>query len=183
MIRKCSSSLSHPIALLFNSSLRSSTFPTKWKNAFITPIFKSGNKNDVSNYRPLSIISVIPKILDSILTDKLITYLMDSIISQQHGFLKKRSTITNLVSFEQYILKGFYDGLQTDAVYTEFSKAFDKVNHERLLQKLKTLGVSDYSLTCFRSNLTNRTQTVRIKEYKSRNINATSGVEFPKDHT
>ena len=97
-------------------------------------------------------------------------------IFQQHGFLWNRSTRTNLVSFEQYILEGQNEDKQTDAIFTDFSKAFNKVNHERLLQKLSAISVDSDSVQWFRSYLTNRTQTVRIKTYYSRDINVTSGV-------
>ena len=67
------------------------------------------------------------------MADKLSTYAISHLIDEQHGFLKSRSTLTNLITFEQYILNGFQENKQIDAVYTDFSKAFDKVNHERLL--------------------------------------------------
>jgi Reverse transcriptase (RNA-dependent DNA polymerase) len=102
-----------------------------------------------------------------------------SVIStSQHGYgyVSGRSTVTNLIEFTTYILNSLEDGVQIDAIYTEFSKAFDKVNHRLLLHKLSTIGFGVSFLKWIASNLTNRKQYVKASGHKSRVISVKSGV-------
>ena len=107
----------------------------------IHPIFKSGDKHSVTNYRPISITSSIPKLLDHVVSDILIDKFAGIIIEQQHGFINGRSTVTNLLLYINFINEYINNMHQVDAIYTDFSKAFDVVNHERLLSKIWNLGV------------------------------------------
>lgn len=91
----CRFVLSAPITFLFNTSLNTSCFPPIWKSTFINPILKNGDKSLISNYRPISIISIIPKIFSKIINSKISPLLNNILVPQQHGFRKKKSTITN----------------------------------------------------------------------------------------
>ena len=136
-IKNCSSFLQYPLLCLFNQSLKSGVFPDVWKTSFVYPVFKSEDRSSVTNYRPISQLSVIPKLLDHIIADILSSKFSSIILEQQHGFVKGRSTVTNLLLFTDFIYKALANSSQVDAVYMDFSKAFDVVNLKRL--KLKCL--------------------------------------------
>jgi len=104
-------------------------------------------------------------------------HLCSSLISPcQHGFVKRRSTTTNLLEFTSFVLDGFNKKLQTDVIYTDFSKAFDSVNHSLLLFKLDLLGFPNNQLTWISRYLNGRSQRVLFKNAVSKMINVTSGV-------
>ena len=136
VIKKLKASLFSPLLKIFNKSLSQGIFPEIWKKSFIFPIFKDGGKSNAANYRPISIISTLAKIFESIVVKRLSEFFLRSIGIFQHGFIKRRSTLTNLLLFNDYIFNAFIKKQQVDAIYIDFSKAFDKVNHTLLLQKV-----------------------------------------------
>lgn len=176
VLKKCASVLAIPLQIIFNRSLREGEFLSEWKISFISPIFKSGSRNEVTNYRPICKISVIPKLFEKIIYNKLVFLLKEVISPLQHGFISGRSTTTNLTIFSNYVLGILEKGLQCDVVYTDFSKAFDKVNHSLLVSKLKNLGFHSNLLRWFESYLVGRVQYVRINNILSDPVEATSGV-------
>jgi hypothetical protein len=111
------------------------TFPSKWKDSFFIPIFKTGKRNDVDTYRGVAILSFFENLFEVIVYCYIYFSVKSSIMSAQHGFFKGRSTVKNLIEFTSYVLNCMENGVQVDAMYTDFSKAFDKVSH-RLLAKL-----------------------------------------------
>jgi len=127
--KKCYSVLVKPLHYLFNLSLSTGVFPSFWKKSFITPIHKSGSKIDISNYRPISKFSSIPKLFEAIISKKLSSILLNYISPTQHGFLAKQSIFTNLLVYQNYLTNALDEGLQVDALYTDFQKPFDKVDH------------------------------------------------------
>lgn len=175
-LRRCAPALAYPFSLIFNKSLKEGVFPTMWKKSFITPVFKSGLKNDVKNYRPICKLSCIPKLLESIVTDILTKLFKSVIISQQHGFMKGKSASTNLVSFSQFIHEQVDEHKQVDAIYTDFQKAFDKVDHRILFDKLESSGIHGDLLRWIISYISNRIQLVKIRSEISKDIFVTSGV-------
>lgn len=175
-LKETSFILSPIITYLFNKSLTTGIFPDKWKFSFITPIFKKGNKSFVSNYRPISKISIIPKIFSKLVNNKIFPLCENILSNEQHGFRPGRSTITNLSIFKQLILESFNNKTQFDVIYTDFEKAFDRVNHSLLTTKLKAYGFYDPLLSWIHSFLTNRTQAVKYENYISDQINILSGV-------
>lgn len=174
--KNCFSNLSIPLLLIFNESLSLGYFPSMWKASFIFPIFKSGDKHSVNNYRPITIVSAIPKVLDHFVADSLMDAFSDSILSQQHGFVKGKSTLTNLLIFTNFIHEAFANHNQVDAIYTDFTKAFDVLNHKRLLWKLWNMGIRSSAFNWLKSYLSNRSQIVRIKGFVSDPFSAPSGV-------
>jgi hypothetical protein len=176
VLKKCAFSLTFPLTLLFNISLQTGCFPTAWKISYITPIFKSGNKNVVNNYRPICRNSSIAQIFDCIVTKKLTLTFKDFIAPQQHGFCKGRSTLTNLISFTERIHSAFSSRCQFDAIYTDFSKAFDSVNHSALIFKLACSGISGDLLRWLESYLKDRFLVVRLSKCYSKSFRASSGV-------
>ena len=103
----------------------------------ITPIFKNGYRNNIRNYRPIAIISAIPKLMDRIMYNKLLLHYSDAISSKQHGFVPSRSTVTNLMLFANNIFFSFSKNRQLDAIYLDFRKAFDLINYKIVLLKLR----------------------------------------------
>ena len=163
---------------MFNKILTTGDIPDLWKQANVTPIFKKGNKSQPGNYRPISLISVLCKLFESILRDSIMDFLSTKniLIDTQHGFTSRRSCLTNLIDFFDYITKTVDSGDPVDLIYLDFRKAFDKVPHERLLSKLNTNGIDGYLYKCIRNWLIGRKQRVLINGMKSKWQNVTSGV-------
>jgi hypothetical protein len=167
--------LKSPLLHIFNLLLSTGTFPSKWKDSFLIPIFKTGKRNDVGNYRGVAILSCFAKLFEVTVYDYIFFSVKSSIMSAQHGFFKGRSTVTNLIEFTSYVLNCMENGVQVDAIYTDFSKAFDKVSHRLLLRKLAKLGFGGSFLAWIGSYLTGREQFVKASGSKSRRFSVRSG--------
>lgn len=175
-LKNCAYSLTYPITILFNMSLSTGIFPEIWKESFITPVFKAGAIDDAQNYRPVNKLNAIAQLLDSLVHKKLSLLFDQCLISEQHGFRKGRSTTTNLINYTEMIHQSFTEKVQVDALYTDFSKAFDKLNHAALLYKLRCSGIKGSLLRWMESYLRNRTQIVKIRNARSKKVHGTSGV-------
>ena len=132
---------------------------------YITPIYKSGSKQDVSNYRPISILNHFSKILDSIVTEKLSDFLLISLNQEQRGFIKAKSTLTNLLIYTDFIPGALENGEQIDSIYLDFRKAFDSVNHCRLISKLFNLGVKRVLLSWISSYIKCRVDYINMSPF------------------
>ena len=176
VVKGCADIFKQPLHIIFNMSLRTNTFPTKWKESIICPIPKSGTKNEIQNFRPVSILSPFAKVLETILYNRILNHVKPAISAYQHGFLKHRSCTTNLAIVTDYIAKELDKGGQVDVIYTDLSKAFDKVNHDVLLQKLASFNFSKRAIEYLASYLFNRQQAVTYKEHVSKNFTTFSGV-------
>lgn len=117
-----------------------------------------GDKSDVKNYRPISILSHIAKLFDSLVLQSIQPSVNSVLIDEQHGFRPGRSSITNSMIFNKYIFEAFENNLQVDKIYTDLSKAFDRVDHSALVQVLYKSGFGDPLLSWFRSYLSDRLQ-------------------------
>ena len=137
--------ISIQLARVFNLSLKEGVVPFEWKEANIIPLFKKGSRNKSENYRPVSLTSVICKLLERLSKDHMVDFLVKHKLlnSSQHGFLKARSCLTNMLCFLEEITKWIDVGSPVDIIYLDFQKAFDKVPHQRLLLKLKAHGIGD----------------------------------------
>lgn len=143
LLKELADVLALPISLLFQKSLESKQLPQDWKSANVTPIFKKGNKGDSKNYRPVSLTSIICKMMENLVRKQLLDHLMtnDLISVHQHGFVVGRSCITNLLEVLDQWTQILDDGGTVDAIYLDFMKAFDTVPHHRLLLTLESYGV------------------------------------------
>ena len=143
LLKSLSKSLPKSLHLLFTLISNKARFPEKWKVSENAPILKDGDKEDFSNYRPISLLSTVSKLLEKLIFEKLIPIVYPTLASAQHGFRPKRSTITNLIEY----LHEIYSCLESEncsylnIFYKDFEKAFDKVTHELLIQKLAALGM------------------------------------------
>ena len=153
-------SLVTPLSIIFSKSLESGIVPQDWRDANVTPIFKKGAKNSTDNYRPVSLTSIPCKIMESIMKDAVIDYLLryQLINPSQHGFMPNKSCATNLLQFLEKITDLFDNSIPVDVVFLDFSKAFDKVPHKRLLAKMESLGIRGNLLRWTESWLKDRKQ-------------------------
>ena len=176
IIKDCKYVFVKPLLILFNTCLRLGSIPSIWKVSKVRPVFKKGDRSKISNYRPVSIICNFCKVFEFLVYDRLFPLTKNMIIPQQHGFFAGRSTITNLVIITQEIAEAIDSGYQIDVVYLDFTKAFDQLNHEILLNKLNKFGFSHSLIKLLSSYLCNRSQYVELHGSKSNSYNATSGV-------
>lgn len=175
-VKQLKESLSDPLSQIFNKSLRSGVFPASWKETFIIPVLKSGDASHVTNYRPISILNCFSKIFEKVMHSHIFGCINNVLSNNQHGFFKKRSTVTNLVEITDFISKNLDNNTQVDVVYTDFSKAFDRVNHNILLCKLENFGFSNIMLIWFKSYLSSRSQYVNFNGTHSKTFLVASGI-------
>ena len=170
--------ISKPLAHVFNMSLQEGIVPLEWKEANSIPLFKKGSRNKSVNYRPVSLTSVICKLLETIIRDHMIDFLVKHklINPSQHGFLKARSCLTNLLCFFEEITKWVDEGSPVDVIYLDFQKAFDKVPHQRLILKLKSHGMGNSIINWIEQWLTDRRQRVVVDGEVSSGKSVLSGV-------
>ena len=166
------------LTAIFNRSLSMGIYPDDWKMARVLPIFKSGEKSDLGNYRPISIISAIAKVFGRLVYDQFYTYLTSNqlINSYQSGFRPTYSTLTSLLETTNNWCVNIDRGLLNGVVFIDLRKAFDTIDHEILLSKLKAHGVDDLALVWFRSYLTDRKQRCFVNGQFSNSSFITKGV-------
>ena len=141
------------------------------------PVHKKYNKGNVENYRPISLISLVMKVLERIMYEELLARIETKIDPRQHGFLRNKSCNTNLLSFTNSVSLSLHDKVEVDVIYFDFAKAFDTVSHDIILYKLKTQYNIDGTLLKFFVNyLQGRRQRVVIENAKSECIDVLSGV-------
>lgn len=170
--------LADPLTLLFNKSMRDGIVPCDWKKAMISPLYKKGSKHLPENYRPISLTSIVCKIMESLVRDMLVQHLLklNLLSPKQYGFLNGRSTVTQLLYFLEKCVENIVDGGVVDTVYLDFSKAFDTVPHRRLLKKLEAYGIQGRLLSWIREFLVERTQEVAVNGEKSKEATVISGI-------
>lgn len=176
-IKRCAASILYPLHKIFMLSVNVyAAVPNIWKEARIVPVHKSGSRSRIEHYRPISILNTFSKILEKVVYSAICTTVFKSIPDEQHGFMNKRSTVTNLTYFTNYIFRSMDDGKQVDVIYTDFEKAFDRVDHIILLHKLNALGIRGDLHRWFSSYITNRRQAVVIGSARSDYVTISSGV-------
>ena len=161
---------------VFNMSLALGVVPLQWKMANITPVHKREDPTLATNYRPISLLCTLSKVLERCVHNHCYHYLEPHMYHMQHGFIRGKSTTTQLLEVYHEILESVASGNEVDAIYLDFSKAFDKVPHHLLLKKLDTLGIRGSLLTWFESYLKDRQQRVVIHGVCSDWLPVTSGV-------
>ena len=176
LLKICARTLVVPLQNIYNASLKFGTFPNRWKPSFIIPIFKSGSRSNIENYRGIAILSAFGKLFESLVTNFLTSQFSNYISPNQHGFMKGRSTCTNLLEFVNFTTGVIEDGDQVDVIYTDICKAFDRLLHSVLLKKLNSIGVHSAMLAWIQSYLGDREQFVKVSGWISRPISVTSGV-------
>lgn len=158
--------ISKVLSHLINSSFVAGNFPYLLKISKVVPVYKKGCTKDMTNYRPISILSNVSKIYEKIVYNRLIEFLeVNNLINKvQHGFRPNKSVITAAVSLIESIIESVDRGDETIGIFMDLSKAFDCVEHNLLLTKLSNLGIKGNSLNFIQSYLKGRNQYVEMKE-------------------
>ena len=163
---------------IFQKSLDEGHVPLQWRTANVSPVFKKGEKYDPANYRPVSLTAITSKLMEHILASNIMSHLEDRhLLSDcQHGFRSNRSCESQLLNFTQELMRGLADGQQIDVNVMDFSKAFDRVPHQRLLKKAEHYGIRGPVLKWLKSFLMDRSQKVVIEGESSNYCRVISGV-------
>ena len=150
--------LTIPITQICNLSIKFSHFPKDCKVAKLKPLYKKGTKTDPKNFRPISLLPIVSKIIEKVIHDQTMNHLTKNIVlyKYQSGFRKNHSTDSSLAYLTDKILAGFDSGLLTEMILINLQKAFGTINHDILLNKISALRFSDRSINWFQSYLSNR---------------------------
>ena len=178
LLKKCKAELCTPLMILWNKSLEHGIVPEELKSSIITPIHKGGNRSTPANYRPIALTSHLIKIFEKILRAHIVKHMNEHNLfnENQHGFRSGRSCLSQLLEQFDVILDILDKGANADVVYLDFSKAFDKVNHSIVLQKIQRLGIGGSIHQWLKSFLLNRFQSVSVDGILSDPQQVLSGV-------
>ena len=178
IIKQAKTVISPFLAKIINISFETQTFPDILKNAIIKPIHKKDDKNDISNYRPISILPVISKIFERATLNQLLTFFEKKFLISglQHAYQKNHGTVTCLFELMNEIYELIDKKFKVAIVSLDLSKAFDTINHELLLTKLRSFNLGANSIDFLNSYLTNRTQICKFSKYISTEEKIKSGV-------
>ena len=154
--------LATPLSEIINCSIRTGDVPSDIKLAKVIPIHKQGNKNEVSNFRPISILPFFSKLFERVMYDRLYSFISQSKILYpfQHGFQPGHSTYMSLLDIQDKISQAMDNNEYSIGIFLDLAKAFDTVDHKILINKLETYGIRGVALAWFSSYLTNRRQQV-----------------------
>lgn len=163
---------------LINEALSTGVFPSDLKISKICPIYKSGSKTQLNNYRPISIVSVLSKIIETVIKKRMMSFIEKYISYDlyQYGFLKNSSTLSATVDLLNYISTNLDQGKIVIGVFVDLRKAFDVVNHDVLLNKLEGMGFRGTALSLIASYLLNRRQYVYVNDEESDVLTCDCGV-------
>ena len=161
--------IAYPLNDLINLSISTGVFPDKLKIARVTPIFKSGDKTNLNNYRPISVLPFFSKIFEKAMYNRLMEYIEENnlINEKQYGFRQRRSTYMALIDLIDSITEHIENKKFCMGVFIDLSKAFDTLDHEILLGKLEQYGIRGIAHLWFKSYLSDRQQLVQFGDIKS----------------
>ena len=167
-----------PLTIIFRNSLRTHRIPEQWRQAAISAIYKKGNKKLACNYRPISLTSVACKCMEQLIRTHIIHYMKTNKLfsRKQYGFIRGRSTTLQLLKVMEEWTQALDLGNSIDIIYMDFKKAFDKVPHQRLIYKIRALGINEEITLWIKDYLTDRTQKVIINGKSSEWKPVTSGI-------
>ena len=169
--------VANSLSFLYNRSIEEGSFPLNLKIASVCPIYKDeGHKDNPSNYRPVSILPIIARVFEKLIHIQLFRYLESTIFKYQSGFRPKHSTKSSVLNSTNRWLLNIDQGNYNIAVFVDLKKAFDTVNHEILLKKLRYYGIDNIELKWFTSYLTDRKQYTVVDGAMSSESNVNHGV-------
>ena len=178
VLKECAYVLAYPLFILYRKSMDEGNIPSDWKSGHITPVHKKGSRADVCNYRPVSLTSVVCKVMEKLVRNVILDHMFDNDLMSdyQHGFLPGRSCTTQLLEVLDKWTEIVDNGGALDVIYLDLAKAFDSVPHKRLLVKLQSYGVRGNLLKWIESFLLGRRQRVMIAGIGSEWVSVLSGV-------
>ena len=178
VIKELKEVLCIPLTYIINTSIVSNTFPNHWKDATVAPIHKKGSKRMVENYRPVSLLNVLSKILETVIQKQIMQHcqLYQLLPESQHGFMPRRSTLTSIIRSTDHWCSQKEEGKSTGVLLFDLSAAFDTITVDVLIQKLRHLGFHKTAIMWIESYMTMRCQSVRIGTAQSKSTPLTSGV-------
>ena len=161
-----------------SKTIKDGNIPEDWKKANISPIYNKGARNRAENYRPISLTSIVCKIMESLIKEYVMDHIRANILlsSRQYGFISGRSTVTQLLRYLNSCAETIVNGGVTDTIYLDFAKAFDTVPHLRQIGKLKSYGIEGDILKWIRAFLSGRTQVVKVNGEESLPALVLSGI-------
>lgn len=168
-LKQISGEIAKPLSFIFNQCIKTGYFPKALKVGIIKPLYKSGDRTELVNYRPISLISNVAKIFEKILKHRIMSYMkkFNIISDRQFGFMQGRSTEDAISYLTSYIYEALDRTQPCLGIYIDLAKAFDTVCHKKLLNKLKNCGIRGNVLNLLKSYLTDRVQYVKIDNYIS----------------
>lgn len=178
LIKSLKSEISKALCIMINQSINTGIFPDRLKQAKVIPIHKKDNKNIISNYRPISILPALSKVFEKVLFQQLNEHFENNglLSKHQYGFRTQRNTEMAALELVDNLTKLLDVNNTPISVFLDLSKAFDTLDHDILLEKLKYYGVTGVSLKLCQNYLSNRTQYVQIENNKSNILNIKTGV-------
>ena len=161
---------------LFNTCLIKGQIPGVWKQARVTPIHKKGSMTDAKNYRPISLTSILCKVYEKVIRDRILASVGDKVTKYQHGFVTSKSCLSNLLQAADFIHEKLAEDEPVDLFFLDFQKAFDTVPHDKLMIKLEDMGLEKQLLTVIADFLSDRTFKVAVGNSSSHARPVRSGV-------
>ena len=178
LLKRCATSLCVPIHLLWSESMSSGIVPSFYKTGFVSPLFRKGSRCEPSNYRPVTLTSHFVKVYERVVRKHMVHYLETNnlLTDKQHGFRSNRSCLTQMLDHSDDIYEGFTRGEDTDSIYLDYAKAFDKVDLDLLILTLKKYGSGNELVDWIQSFLSDREQVVVLNGVHSDIAKVLSGV-------
>ena len=178
LMKKCSTTINYPLLLIWSHSLENGLVYPQYKEQIITPLHKKESRAVAENYRPICPTSHSSKTCERVVRDKIIDHLIRNnlLCKHQHGFRPGHSCLTQLLNHINIVILNFINNTDTDCIYLDYAKAFDKVDHELLIHKLKCYGIQGSLLEWIKSFLNERYQTVSVNGTHSYKSKVKSGV-------
>ena len=178
LLKEMANELSVPLSIIMNKSLQTKSLPKDWKKANVSALFKKGDSKLASNYRPVSLTSIVCKTMEKFVRDHLFKFMFANGLfsDKQFGFLPKRSTVLQLLNIIDEWTMAVDDRNEVNCLYLDFMKAFDTVPHRRLIHKLKSYGICDPILSWIRDFLSDRVQRVIVNGSASQWAKVLSGI-------
>ena len=177
-VKMTCASLLAPLKIIFNQTLSQGEVPLFWKKAIVVPLHKKGLRSLPCNYRPVSLTSVFCRLLEKIICRSITEHFKINHLNfpSQHGFIERRSTLTNQLLMMDVITNNYDLNIQTDMILLDFSKAFDVVPHKKLVTLLRSFQIQDNIVTWIKNLLSSRTQQTLVDGKLSTSLKVLSGV-------
>ena len=178
IVKICSEELAKPMSIIINKSIKTGYVPTAFKVARIIPLYKKNAPDQCGNYRPVSLLSALSKILEKVVCHQMMLFMKDNrlICDKQFGFREKNQTIHVIQYMMNYVSANATKNQPVISTFIDLSKAFDCLQYDKLFKKMQYLGFANHTINWFRSYLSNRTQITEIDGVRSTELNMQLGV-------